>query len=244
MKSGEFLQCWLLHSRPYRDSSLLLDFFTKQEGRVGAVARGVRTTKAGNRRSLLQPFTPLQILLSGRGELRTLSQVEPLGVAMPLTGERLLSGLYLNELLVRLLPQHECEEFLFDEYDCLLRQLALTAELEASLRRFELSLLECLGYGLQFEQDMLSGEPIQPSLCYRLHEEGGFVHQRGEVESGLIRGEALLAIAARDFSTAATRKAAKLLLRQVLQQHMGGRDIQSRNLFMRTGKLPPSGGPG
>lgn len=244
MKQGEFLQCWLLHGRPYRDSSLLLEFFTREEGRVGAVARGVRSVRSGNRRSLLQPFTPLQIVLSGRGELRTLSQVEPLGVAMPLAGERLLSGLYLNELLIRLLPQHEREESLYNEYDRLLRQLATAADLEVVLRGFELSLLECLGYGLQFERDMLSGEPIQPNFLYRLHEEGGFVLQQREFEQDLIRGEALLAIAARDFSATATRRAAKLLLRQALQQHLGGRDIQSRNLFRRTGKLPPPDGPG
>ncbi|MES2604618.1 MAG: recombination protein O N-terminal domain-containing protein, partial [Pseudomonadota bacterium] len=127
MKTDNFHRCWLLHARAYRDSSLLLDLFTLEEGRTGAVARGVRTAAKGSasgKRALLQPFLPLQVALSGRGELRTLGQVEALGPGMVLHGERLLSALYVNELLVRLLPYHEKEHLLFEEYSKLLLALA------------------------------------------------------------------------------------------------------------------------
>ncbi len=245
MDRGAILQGWLLHSRPFRDSSLVLDLFTRQQGRVSAIARGVRTSKSGGRRSLLQPFVALQLELAGRGELRTLTQVEQGTVMPPLFGEWLLSGLYVNELLVRLLPKQEPETVLFAEYQVLLRALAARAELEPLLRSFELLLLEALGYGLQLGHDMLSGEPLDPARCYALHEDGGFVASDADpLSQDCYAGATLLALGRRDFREVGTRRVAKHLLRVVLQQHLGERELHSRGLFRRPGKLPPSTGPG
>jgi DNA repair protein RecO (recombination protein O) len=239
MKATEFLSCWLLHSRPYRDSSLLLDFFTEPQGRVSAIARGVRTAKTGaasGRRSLLQPLTPLQVSLSGRGELRALGQVEARGVGLALRGEHLLSALYVNELLVRLLPAHEQEAALFSEYGKLLHGLQQSADIEPMLRNFELLLLESLGYGLQLGHEVHSGDLITASSYYALHPDGGFVAQIPlSAQEALYAGGDLLNIAKRDFGSADTRKAAKHLLRQVLQQHLGSRPLMSRSLFGKPG---------
>lgn len=247
MKTDALLQCWLLHARAYRETSLLLELFTRDQGRQSALARGVRSgggkRGANYKRSLLQPFIPLQVSLAGRGELRTVAQLEAAGPAMLLQGERLLSALYINELLVRLLPVHVHEEQVFDDYGRLLQSLAGHEELEPLLRNFELSLLDALGYGLQFDHDAQSGEPLQPEAWYHLHDGGGFVRQLGTATSGsettLYRGDELLAIGQRDFSRELQRKTAKRLLRTVLQQHLGKRELQSRSLFARP-KTSPS----
>lgn len=229
------LQGWLLHSRPYRDTSLLLDFFTLEEGKVSAVARGVRASKTG-KRSLLQPFVPLQLALAGKGELRTLGQIEAISVGASLVRDRLLSALYVNELLVRLLPPHEKEAMLFLQYGKLLQNLSGSAALEPLLRNFELLLLDALGYGLQLTHDAETGEVMQPSAHYHLQGDGGFVRQwetsgAASPDASLYPGVDLLCIGARDFSTDSARKTAKRLLRTVLQQHLGQRELGSRALF-------------
>jgi DNA repair protein RecO (recombination protein O) len=240
VRTNTYTHCWLLHARAYRDSSLLLDLFTVEEGRVGAVARGVRTASKGNasgKRSLLQPFVPLQVALSGRGELRTLGQVEAVGPCIAVHGERLLSALYINELLVRLLPNHEKEGPLFEEYSTLLPALAGDAPLEPLLRNFELQLLDALGYGLQFGHDVETGEAIQPDGWYHLHVDGGFGRQLAAGQHtdthSLYAGSELLSIAQRDFAGDAVRRTAKRLLRRALQQHLGKRELGSRLLFSK-----------
>ncbi len=243
MKQETLHLCWLLHARAYRDSSLLLELFSNQEGRIGAIARGVRSaSKSGpsHKRSLLQPFVPLQLALSGRGELRTVGQLEALGSGVALQGERLMSALYINELLVRLLPVHEKEPALFDEYGNLLRALAGHEQLEPLLRNFELLLLDSLGYGLQFDHDVQSGMPIHNAGWYHLHADGGFGEQLNSPgqhdQETFYRGSDLLMIARRDFSEESVRRTAKRLLRTVLQQHLGKRELVSRTLF---GKVTP-----
>ncbi len=225
----------------------MLELFSQQEGRIGAIARGVRSaSKAGpsRKRSLLQPFVPLQLVLSGRGELRTVGQLEALGTGIALQGERLLSALYVNELLVRLLPLHEKEPALFEEYGRLMRSLAGSEPLEPMLRNFELLLLDSLGYGLQFDHDVQSGAPIHNEGWYHLHADGGFGEQlntpdKNEQEN-FYRGAQLLKIAERDFSDKQVRVTAKRLLRTVLQQHLGKRELVSRTLF---GKVSPPTSP-
>jgi DNA repair protein RecO (recombination protein O) len=242
MHNTAFHRCWLLHARAYRDSSLLLDLFSEEEGRISAVARGVRTSAKGSssgKRALLQPFLPLSVALSGRGELRTLGPIEALGAGLIIQGERLLSALYVNELLVRLLPHHEKEAVVFQEYGTLLYALAGETLLEPLLRTFELQLLDALGYGLQFGYDVDSGETVQPDYWYHLHIDGGFARQLGNGATldthALYRGNDLIRIARRDFTDEVVRKTAKRLLRSVLQQHLGKRELGSRALF---GKLP------
>jgi DNA repair protein RecO (recombination protein O) len=226
---------WLLHSRPFRDTSLLLDFLTV-EGRVSALARGARSAKSTTR-ALLQPFQPLLVSLAGRSELLNLRQAEASGPARPLTGERLFSALYVNELLVRLLRGQESEAELFNAYGEVLRELASGAELEPVLRCFELQLLDTLGYGLQFSHEAETGEVLTDEGWYYLHADSGFVRQsqgqltQASASHALYPGAELRKIAARDFAAGSTRRIAKRLLRQVLQQHMSERPLTSRELF-------------
>jgi len=235
---------FVLHGRAYRESSLLLDVLTRDHGRVGLVARAARASKKGQG-SLLQPFQSLLVSWSGRGELKTLTSVERAQALPLISGERLFSALYINELLVRLLPKQEPENVLFAEYQALLQALAARAELEPLLRSFELLLLEALGYGLQLGHDMLSGEPLDPARCYALHEEGGFVASDADpLSRDCYTGATLLAMGRRDFREMGTRRVAKHLLRVVLQQHLGAHELHSRGLFRRPGKLPPPTGPG
>lgn len=239
---SEQLEAWLLHSRPFRETSLLLDFLTLEQGRVSAIARGARSSK-GRQRLLLQPFVALRISIAGRHELRTLQAAEVLAPAPMLQGERLFAGLYLNELLVKLLQGHEPEQRVFHAYAETLASLGAGAEVEPLLRHFELCLLDSLGYGLQFDQDAASGAELEPEGWYYLQADSGFVRQlqapADEAEArraGLFPGSALLDIAAGQFSAADTRRHAKRLLRQVLQQHLDGKEIVSRRLFAQGSK--------
>lgn len=239
---GEQLDAWLLHSRPFRETSLLLDLLTLEHGRLSAVARGARSSK-GRQRVLLQPFVALRITVSGNNELRTLHAAEVAAPAPRLQGERLIAGLYLNELLVKLLQGHEPEPRVFHAYAQTLASLGAGGEVEPLLRNFELCLLESLGYGLQFEQDADSGEVLEPDAWYYLQAGSGFVRQlqapadeAAARQAGLYPGVVLLDMAAGDFSAAGTRRHAKRLLRQVLQQHLDGKEIVSRRLFSQMQK--------
>lgn len=234
-----FQPAWLLHSRPFRDTSLLLDFLTRDSGRISALARGARKAGKGGKSGLLQPFTPLQVALAGRHDLKTLSAVDALGPALVLRGERLFSGLYLNELLVRLLQGHDADAELYAAYEDSLQALWQGAEeVEPVLRRFELRLLEALGYGVDFTQDAESGEALRADGWYYFHPESGFtaVADPGAAP-GLhyCEGALLLRIAAQDFSDAAVRRLAKRLLRSMLRQLLGERPLQSRLLFSGRG---------
>jgi len=234
---SEILNAWLLHSRPFRDTSLLLDFLTLEKGRVSAVARGVRNSRSKGRSSL-QPFTPLHISLTGKHELQTLRSFESSAPAIKLQGNNLFAGFYLNELIVKLLPGHEPEQDLVKIYVDTLTALEKNRDIEPLLRIFELQLLESLGYGLQLHHDTDNGDAIDDASWYYLQPESGFVKQlhviqtaESEANGGLYPGFELKKIAAADYLDATTRKFAKRMLRQVLQFHLGTREITSRALF-------------
>ena len=199
---------WLLHSRPYRDTSMLLDFFTEESGRVSAIARGIRNPKAKHK-ALLQPFMPLYISLAGRGELQNLRQVEARSPALFLKGESLFSALYINELMVRLVAGHEKDKGLFVAYSSVLQELSTDADIEPLLRSFELRLLENLGYGLQLSHEAESDNPVVAEGWYYLQGDGGFVRQLQVAElhdnpsmDNLYAGAELQNIASADFSRA------------------------------------------
>lgn len=224
---------WLLHSRPYRDSSLLLDVFTADHGRLGLVARGVhRRSRGGSLGTQLQPFRPLLLSFSGRGELQQLTAVEAPGTAFGLAGERLFSGLYLNELLVRLLQRHDAHPELFAAYGLTLEGLAGEAAVAPHLRAFESQLLETLGYHLQPDIDASSGATVLAEGWYRFDPERG-LWPAGVAEPGggaAYPGHHLLAIARGDYRGEVARSA-KRLLRQALAVHLGDRPLRSRELF-------------
>ncbi|PHM55097.1 DNA repair protein RecO [Xenorhabdus sp. KK7.4] len=223
-------RAFVLHGRPYSETSLLLDFFTEHEGRVRVLAKGARSRRS-NLKGCLQPFTPLLVRWSGRGEIKTLRDAEPVSLALPLTGSVLYSGLYVNELLSRVLEQGTAYPALFFDYlQCLQVLAASEYTPEYALRRFELSVLNNMGYGVDYLHCAGSGEPVTDTMTYRYREEKGFIASL-VVDHYSFTGNELKALAAREFSDPATLKAAKRFTRIALQPYLGGKPLKSRELF-------------
>jgi DNA repair protein RecO (recombination protein O) len=234
---------YVVHSRPYRDSSALLDVFTAEYGRISLVARGVRrTSRKGTRAALLQPFIPLLLSYSGRSELKTLGETESVQGPLVLGGARLFSGMYMNELVVRLLHQNDAHPLLFAAYDESLKALAGLSEVDTVLRKFELILLNELGYGLAADVDGISGQPIQQDLRYRYESECGLVVVSDDApgHDGIYKGSDLMRIASGEYG-GPVRNAAKCLLREALAVHLGSAPLRSRELFQRIGAVPKPG---
>ncbi|MDX1297050.1 MAG: DNA repair protein RecO [Pseudomonas sp.] len=216
---------FVLHSRAYRESSALVDFLTPQ-GRLRAVLRGARG-KAG---SLARPFIPLDVEFRGRGELKNVGRLDPAGIPNLLVGEALFSGIYLNELLIRLLPAEAPHPVVFEHYAMTVLALAEGRALEPLLRSFEWRLLDELGYGFALNLDS-EGQPIAEAGLYRLQTETGLVPV-GHLQPGVFHGVELLAMAEADWTIPGALAAAKRLMRQALAPHLGGRPLVSRELFM------------
>ncbi len=226
-------EAFVLHARPYRDTSLLLEVFSREQGRVGLVARGARS---GRKRlaEQLQPFAPLLLSWRGQGELATLTGAEPAGPALlPATGG-LFSGFYLNEMLIRLLHRGDPHPRLFDVYRQTLALLGQGTDEEAVLRRFERLLLQEIGYGLQLEREAGSGAPVAPGRLYDyLPEQGPVPAGEGASRGVRVHGRTLLALARDGELDAEGRREAKRLMRAALAVHLGDRPLQSRELYRR-----------
>ena len=223
-------RAFVLHSRPYSETSLLLDFFTEGEGKIRLLAKGARRNRSPLR-GCLQPFTPLLIRWGGKGEIKTLINADPVSLALPLTGTVLYSGLYLNELTARVLEFGTPYSSLFFDYLSCLQILAASEHTpEFALRRFELALLSYLGYGVDFLHCAGSGEPVSDTMTYRYREEKGFIGSL-VVDQLSFTGKQLKALANREFPDADTLKAAKRFTRLALKPYLGGKPLKSRELF-------------
>ncbi len=228
---------FVLHRRAYRESSLLLDLLTRDFGRIGAVARGARGS-GRNHGLCCQPLTALLVSWSGRGELKTLTAAERGGNGVEIGGERLYSALYVNEVLVRLLPQHDPHPRLFDAYAQLLAEFPDAPDLEVPLREFELLLLKELGYGIEFDRDAASGTVLEPATHYIYLPDQGFSSAAAGAGHAY-PGWVLEAIGRADFSDPLTRRHAKQLVRDAFAALLGERPLRSRELFLRPrGSLP------
>jgi DNA repair protein RecO (recombination protein O) len=212
---------YVLARRDFRDTSLLIEAFTEQHGRVGLVARGVRGAKSA-KSALLQPLRPLLVSWVESGDLGTLTGVEPDGMAIEFSGERLFCGWYLNELLSNLLQRHDPHPDLFREYALALQELA-TQPVEIPLRKFELRLLAETGYGLN-----LSGV-MEPQAHYVYDWVAG--PQPSAPGPGTFTGDSLIAL--RDGALADTehQRAARRLLREALRRQLGGRELKTPKLL-------------
>lgn len=216
---------FVLHSRPYKETSALVDFFTPQ-GRLRAVLRGARG-KAG---ALARPFVPLEAEFRGRSDLKNVVRLEPNGIPNLLSGEALFSGLYLNELMIRLLPAEDPHPALFEHYRATLPLLAAGSPLEPLLRSFEWRLLDDLGYGFALDRDC-QGQPVDPLGLYQWLPDAGF-QPVVQLQPGLFHGRELLVLAEADWALPGALAAAKRLMRQALAPHLGGRPLVSRELFI------------
>lgn len=219
---------FVLHSRPYRETSALLEVFTRDHGRMTLVARGVRGKSAGSG-AVLRPFCPLLVSWSGRSKLATLTAVEAVPPGIHLHGKALFCGIYMNELLVRFLHEHDPYPDLFAYYAAALVRLAGPENLENTLRYFELALLEEAGFALQIESLATSGGEIVLTQRYHYEVGKGVVPLSGN-RAGIL-GSTLAALRQRNLNDENARREAKLLMRQVIDYHLDGRGLSSRGLF-------------
>lgn len=218
---------FILHTRAYRDSSLLVSLLTLQHGHLTVLAKGVKTRP--QMRALLSPFISLLISWSGKGELPILGKVEPAGTSYDLTGTALLSGIYVNELLMKLLPQHDPHPDIYSFYQQTLQQLQHDSQ-HLALRIFEKRLLVALGYGLQFDREA-NGNKVIPDSWYYFKAGVGFLKTEAHIgKFDLFIGKSLLALHQEHFD-AESIKDAKRLLQSALQHLLGNKLINTKTFF-------------
>jgi DNA repair protein RecO (recombination protein O) len=222
---------FVLHARAWRETSMLLDVLSRDHGRVGLVARGVRSARTRTPRSLLQPFAPLHLSWSGRGELATMHAAEAAGAALPMAGEALLCALYLNELVVRLVPRGDPHPDTFAAYLDALARLAQGDSPAWALRRFERDLLSQLGYGLLLDTQADTGGPIEASGEYAYLLEQGPVRWRGAGDGLKLRGAALLALARDEEPDSVDLPSLRRLLRALIAQRLDGAVLNAWSLW-------------
>jgi DNA repair protein RecO (recombination protein O) len=233
MRRVELEPAFLLHNRSYRESSLITEIFGRESGRLGLVAKGARRPKSAMR-GMLQPFQPLLLSWSGGGDLGLLTGVEPDGYMQPLLGKALFSGMYMNELLMRLMHRHDPHPELFHHYANALDALSHAQRTDAVLRVFEKQMLESIGYGLVLDRDIESGEPIEDTCAYRYRADHGPTSQANDDWGGVrVTGETLLALASERLESERALDEAKQLMRVVLRHYLGERPLATRSLFRR-----------
>jgi DNA repair protein RecO (recombination protein O) len=219
---------FVLHSYPYRETSLVLEVFSREYGRVALVARGARRPRSPMR-GLLMSFQPLLLSWFGKNELRTLHRAERQGGQPQLQGTALLCGLYLNELLLNLMVRDDPHTTLFDYYRATLQRLANDADQAATLRCFEKHLLQELGYALLLEQEADTGDPIDPAMQYRYLIERGALR---DAQEGLpVLGKTLHDIAADQYGDAISAQQSKQLMRMLLNHYLAGKVLHTRELI-------------
>ena len=219
---------FVLHAQPYRETSLLIEAFTRDYGRVGLIARGARGARAHSTRALLQPLQPLHLSWAGRGELGQVSATEAAGPALTTQGEGLLATFYLNELLMRLLPRGEAQASLFWRYTQCLAALQ-SGPVAWELRRFERDLLAELGYGLVLDVEADGVTPLDPEALYTYEPERGALRVAAHKEA--VAGASLLALARDQAPDAVALRELRALMRRVLLHHLGGRELRSWQLL-------------
>ena len=245
-EAGILEPAYILHSRNYRDTSLILDLFTRDSGRYSVISKGVRSRKS-KIRSRLQPFSPLLIASVGGGELKTLTTIDFPRKPFGLIGKGLMLGLYVNELLYRLLDRFEPIAGLYQGYEDLLSELVLVKRSISlqqqsikesggeviAVRRFEISLLRELGYGINFEYDSRDGQPIFAGQDYSFVVHEGF-HAIRESHGETFSGAEVLRIASGDLEQVDSKRLLNLT-RLSLAELLGDKSLKSRSLFKGAG---------
>jgi DNA repair protein RecO (recombination protein O) len=221
----------VLHSYPFRETSLIIEAFTRDHGRVGLVAKGARRPKSALRGILLQ-FQPMLLSWSGRRELHTLVRAEWQGGYTPLRGQALICGFYLNELVLRLLPRSDPHDGLFSVYEHALAELAGGETQEAALRKFELGLLRELGYAVVLDREVEQDIPVARDRNYV------YLIERGPVRTGItpgkgveLSGQTLIDMQSGDFTNTVTQQQSKQLMRALINHYLGDQALHTRQLL-------------
>jgi DNA repair protein RecO (recombination protein O) len=209
---------YVLHGREYRDTSRILEIFSARHGRLTLFARGARGPKS-RLASLLMPFRPLLLSWSGRGESAQLTGAELQGTPPPIPARHVMSGFYLNELLMTLTTRHDPQPRLFEDYSAALQRLAEDSPAEPALRIFEKRLLTHLGYGLDFD--------VNAQMYYQFRVGEGWSEVR-ETSPGAYAGRCLLALQDEELRDAESLEVARRLLRQALDHCLEGRELRTR----------------
>jgi len=222
---------YVLHTYPYRETSLIVEAFTQTHGRVAMVARGAKRPRS-ELRGVLQAFQPLILSWFGQQELKTLFRAEWRGGLPLIGGGALLCGFYLNELLMKLMAREDPHPAFYESYERALGELAAGAPQAPLLRCFELDLVAALGYAMPLTHEADSGAPLEPDARYHYVFDRG--PQRAPPRPGMklprVRGATLLALAARRCDDPATALEAKRLMRDVLDHYLEERGVHSRRV--------------
>ena len=225
---------YVLHTYPYKETSLVVELFAHGIGRVATTAKGARRPRSAMR-GMLQSFQPLIATWSGKLELKTLHSLEWGGGLLLLKGEALMCGFYLNELLLRLLPREDPHEALFEYYSATLKTLATSQNSASTLRRFELKLLQELGYAIPLNRDE-NNAPILEAQIYQYAAEHGASSLDGVlncIKNGVqLTGKTLIDMANDDYTNVKTQQQSKQLMRYLLAHYLGDKPLHTRQLLI------------
>jgi DNA repair protein RecO (recombination protein O) len=221
---------WLLHHRPFRDTSRILEIVTRSHGRLSLVARGSRSAKS-RLRGILRPFMPLSVSWVSRSELGTLTGAEINGPPVSLSGDALLSGYYVNELLINLMHRHDPQPEIFDAYATTVRMLAAEDAIVPRLRHFEMELLRLLGYALNLDHEIETNVSLAPERHYEYRAEQGPIPVHDRQGPMIFCGRELQSIGRRQFDQPGILECANRLLRGVIAYHLNGKELKSRKVL-------------
>jgi DNA repair protein RecO (recombination protein O) len=222
---------FVLHSYPYKETSLIVDVFSRDHGRVALVAKGAKRPHS-KLRGVLQTFQPLAVSWSGRAEVRTLIDAEWIGGLLPLEKSALLCGFYLNELLVKMLARDDAHAALFDHYVATLNQLAHDEPAAIVLRKFERALLKETGVIGDWRVCTTSGEQVHADRMYIVDPEHGPRPARAADTAPQVSGKTLLDMEQEDYSDPATQMQSKFLMRFLLAHHLHGAPLNTRQILI------------
>ncbi|MEV4778775.1 DNA repair protein RecO [Burkholderia sp. LMU1-1-1.1] len=227
---------FVLHSYPYKETSLIIDLFTRDFGRVALIAKGAKRPHS-QLRGVLQTFQPLSSSWVGKSELRTLTDAEWVGGMLPLEKTALLCGFYLNELLVKLLARDDAHPALFDHYVATLNQLAHNEPAPIVLRKFERALLRETGVSADLSRCTTTRAPVRADVVYVVDPERGPRPERASDQSPRVAGKTLLDMEREDYQDAATQSQSKQLMRFLLAHHLGGAPLNTRQILIDLSQL-------
>ena len=227
---------FVLHTRPYQETSIIVDFFTKSFGRVNAIAKGAKRPKSPLR-SVLTPASKLSITLSGKSDLKTLSSIEITDHFYLNNSVSLNSVIYVNELITKCTEKEDPHKIIFDQYENLLKNLSNETnppDLEKILRNFELNLLQEMGYGIDLSRDSDSNKKINKDCEYLFDPTKGFVlNTANNALTKLFSGEDIINFDKGDFEKKGTRDTAKIIMRKALDFHLGNKTLNIRKYLAK-----------
>ena len=227
---------YILHHRPFRDSSQLLDVISRDHGKLALVARGSRGARS-RLRGILRPFMPLEMSWVIKTDLGTLTGAEVRGAPLSLTGDALLSGYYVNELLIHFLHRHDPQPDVFDIYAQTLASLGAAQRVAPCLRQFEIALLRHTGYALSLAHEAAQQNALEPDRNYEYRMEQGPVAVERSEGGMVFTGAMLTAIDEQAFDRPDVLRAAGRLLREVINFHLGGKELKTRKVLVDIHKL-------